>query len=51
MMKDEVVIVITDNEKLLSKYFQVIPDDFVTVRLIDINKSQPTLFSLKGHHK
>lgn len=42
------MIVYTDNEKLLPKHFQIIPDEFVTIRLIDTLKFQPPLISLTG---
>jgi hypothetical protein len=38
----------TANEKILRKYFQIIPDDFVTVRLIDTNNYQPPILTLPG---
>lgn len=40
----------TDNPKLLSQYFQIIPDNFVTIRLLDLTRSQPPILSLPGHN-
>lgn len=41
----------TQNEKILTDYFQVIPDDFVTVRIIDTNKCQAPLLTLAEFNK
>lgn len=41
----------TENPKLLSQYFQIIPDDFVTIRLLDLNRIQPSLLALAGIRK
>lgn len=37
MMKEEALVLMTDNPKLLTQYFQIVPDDFVTIRLINLN--------------
>lgn len=46
MVKDQAIVLMTDNPKLLTDYLQVIPDDFVTVRLLDLNKFQAPLISI-----
>jgi hypothetical protein len=37
-MKEEVIVIFTGNDKLLAGYFQIIPDEFVTIRLVDLQK-------------
>jgi hypothetical protein len=49
-MKNQAVVILTDNEKILEKYFQIIADDFVTVRLIDIRKRQPPILTLERYN-
>jgi hypothetical protein len=49
-MKNEAVVVFVENEKILEKYFQIIADDFVTVRLIDMNRLQAPLFTIDKYN-
>lgn len=49
MLQDDVLVLYTDNEKVLKKHFQVVPDDFATVRLIDLNTTQVPLIAFPEH--
>lgn len=42
-MRNELLVVYTDNEKVLTKYFKIVPEDFATIRLCDLNTLQSPL--------
>ena len=48
MMRKDVLIVTTDNEKILKNCLQIEADNFVTVRLLEPRASQPPLMVFSG---
>lgn len=48
MLSGDIIVVLTQNPKILTNYFQVVPEDFVTARLIDVNQTQPPLIVFPG---
>lgn len=45
MLQNDALVLYTDNENALKKYFQIVPDDFATVRLLDLNEMQIPLLA------